>query len=95
MSYDYKAEREKLFTDAGQRVFLSVRDAAFRLLKKAGAFSMPAVIQEAEFGAADSFELLASVDRMIELGELCEVGAAEIQMARHVHRIFTWGAKLP
>ena len=38
--YDYQAERPEIFTEAGQRDFLKVRDNVQRLLDIAGAVKM-------------------------------------------------------
>jgi hypothetical protein len=65
MSYDYKAEREYLFTEPGQRIFIRVRDQVNELLKKAGAFRL-------EEAGICAWEQVACVDRMVELGELIE-----------------------
>jgi len=35
--YDYKTEREKIFTEEGQVMFLGIRDRTKGLLAKAGA----------------------------------------------------------
>lgn len=83
MSYDYRKEREWLFTDHGQRMFLEIRDRVNRLLKEAGAVRM----QEAVSGVSgDSWRQLACVDRMVELGELKEVPQ---EHCAGQHRIFT------
>jgi len=70
MSYEYQKEREWIFTDHGQRMFLDVRDRVHHLLKQSGAVRM----QEAISGVSgDSWRQLACVDRMVELGELIEL----------------------
>lgn len=68
--YDYSQERPKLFTDAGQRLFLKLRDYAHRLLEEAGAVRMDRITRA---GWGDGWFLLACVDRMVELGELREL----------------------
>lgn len=75
MSYDYKAEREYLFTDEGQRIFLAVRDKAFALLRVAGAVRLYAI--KPDIGCYTSFQIMACVERMIELGELRWVEKSE------------------
>ena len=65
MSYDYTKERELLFTENGQRVFIKIRDKILYHLKHSGAFRL----QEVNIG---SWEEIACVDRMVELGELIE-----------------------
>jgi len=70
MSYDYQKEREAIFTEDGQRMFLHIRDHVKRLLKEAGAVRM----QEAIMGSTgDSWMMLACVDRLVELGEIREI----------------------
>ena len=83
MTYSYQTQREKIFTDEGQRLFLKVRDTAARLLKEAGAVRMDAIMRTV---AGDSWGMLACVDRLVELGEI-----EEIAQAHHVagqHRVF-------
>lgn len=72
--YCYENERAQLFTDRGQREFLKVRDAAQRLLEKAGAFRQTEVIREAGI-SGDSWFMIACVDRLVELGEIREIPA--------------------
>lgn len=68
--YEYQTERPKLFTDEGQRMFLIIRDRVQRRLKDAGAVRM----QEAISGTTgDTWQMLACVDRLVELGELREL----------------------
>ena len=89
MSYDYKTERAKLFTDDGQRTFLKIRDHCRELLKTAGAFRLDAAISVA---SGDSWTMLACVDRLVELGEIVECKHPNDRAAQN--RIFTdggWG----
>lgn len=78
--YNYTEEKPKLFTDEGQRKFLEVRDKAKELLKLAGAFRMQEVM-----GTGDSLVSLACVDRLVELGEICEVTHEKVAAQ---HRVF-------
>ena len=67
MTYAYKTQREHLFTDEGQRMFLQIRDNAIRLLRQAGAFQA----DKAWFRVpGDSWTQIACLDRMVELGEI-------------------------
>lgn len=68
--YHYETERPKIFTEEGQRMFLQIRDRVKGLLKQAGAVSMEAAISGS---TGSSWEMLACVDRLVELGELREV----------------------
>ncbi len=72
MSYDYAEEREKIFTDDGQRDFLKVRDRANALLAEAGAFKIFAPMRNQRLGG-DTWYQMALVDRLVELGEIREV----------------------
>lgn len=84
--YDYRTERPKLFTEDGQLVFLRIRDRVNYLLKTAGA----ARVQEIMMGISggDSWQMLACVDRLVELGELREVTH---DFCAGQHRVFVVG----
>ena len=80
--YKYEAVRESIFTESGQRMFLSIRDNVNDILAKAGAVRM----REAISGqSGDSWLMLACVDWMVELGELKEITPAG---EAGQHRIF-------
>jgi len=65
MSYDYKLERPKLFTEDGVKRLMKVRDKVKSLLKTAGAFRL------AEAGIFE-WEDMACIEYLVELGELIE-----------------------
>jgi len=66
--YDYKTQRKAIFTENGQIMFLAIRDKAKELLAVAGAFREDHVT--AGCGGGDSWDMLACVDRLVELGEI-------------------------
>ena len=70
MGYDYETEKAGLFTDDGQRMFLSVRDRTQKLLDASGAVTAEKMIAE-ELGG--SWEMMACVDRLVELKEIKEL----------------------
>lgn len=70
MAYDYAVERQKIFTDEGQRTFLKIRDRSQHLLKEAGAFRLSEVLHGV---SGDSWEHIACLDRLVELGEIIEL----------------------
>jgi len=70
MPYQYLVERPTLFTDEGQRMFIQIRDNVKRLLGQAGAVRMNKAIANV---SGDSWQMLACVDRMVELDELQEL----------------------
>jgi hypothetical protein len=88
MSYQYSEYRSRLFTEEGQVTFLGVRDAAFDLLRKAGAFSASAIFGHERTGPGEAWMMLACLDRMVELGELVEVTPRGVAGQ---HRIFHAG----
>lgn len=70
MSYDYSTHRERLFTDEGQKLFIKIRDKVHELIESSGSIRMQEAITPAN---GDVWDLLACVDRMVELGELREI----------------------
>lgn len=69
-TYNYSDVRSSLFTDEGQRLFLKVRDGVDRKLTVSGAVRMEEAIRGV---SGDSFEIMACLDRMVELSELVEL----------------------
>ena len=75
--YNYQEIKPVLFTEQNQRLFIGIRDHAFKMLETSGAFSMgKAMILPKGVGAAGSWEMMACVDRLVELGEIIEVPTA-------------------
>ena len=75
MPYSYAKERAAIFTERGQRMFLSIRDNVRRLLKTAGAVRMDEAI-DGQTGS--SWEMLACVDRLVELKEIREITGPDV-----------------
>lgn len=90
MSYEYAVERARLFTEDGQVIFIKVRDRAQSLLREAGAFRMGIVLDGL---SGDAWQLLACVDRLVELGEIHECTHPNLQAGQN--RIFTDGGWRP
>jgi len=70
MAYNYEEMKPKLFTEENQKLFLEVRDRVFELLSEAGAIKLGAIMDEQIGG---TWEMIACVDRLVELGEIKEV----------------------
>jgi len=85
MSYDYRRHRPALFTDDGQRRFLTVRDQAEKCVKFSGAVRA----QELLIGGGDSWEMLARIDRLVELNYLREITGHDVAGQ---HRVFVAGS---
>jgi hypothetical protein len=66
MGYNYAELKPEIFTESGVKRLLKVRDRVKQLLKSAGAFRM----EEAGFV---SWEDIACVEYLVELGELVEL----------------------
>jgi hypothetical protein len=67
MGYVYEAQKSWLFSDEGQREFLKVRDHVAKLIQLAGACTVGKAMSVMD---GDSWERLACVDRLVELGEV-------------------------
>jgi hypothetical protein len=72
--YAYANLRPELFTEEGQRLLIGIRDNAKRLIKCAGAATMGCLTKLPNgIGAADSWAMMACVDRLVELGDIREI----------------------
>ena len=70
MSYVYEEQKKEIFTEDGQVLFLKIRDKAKNLISNSGAATMGKIISGM---LGNSWDMLACVDRMVELGELREI----------------------
>ena len=84
MSYRYEDYRERVFSEGGQVMFLKIRDNASELIAKSGASTMERLIAGC---SGTNWDMLACVDRLVELGELLEVPNPHSSAGQH--RIFT------
>ncbi len=78
MSYSYIVERPWTLTDDGQKKLFEVFAKARRLCADAGAVRCDKIL-----GTGNTWQSLAAIDRLIELGELREVpttGAAQYRI---------------
>lgn len=88
MSYNYKDEKPKIFTEQGQRMFLEIRDRVDRLLVAAGAVTMERAIQGT---TGEMWLMIACVDWLVELRELREIpteGAEQDRIMDSQGRVF-------
>ena len=77
--YKYETEKPFVFSEDGQVAFLQIRDKVQVLLKAGGAFAMGKV--------ANSWEQMACVDRLVELGEIRTINRGE--QCQGQYRLFT------
>ncbi len=82
--YDYKKEKQRIFTEEGQVAFIKIRDKAKSLLESSGSFRIDALMTVL---SGDTNIMLACVDRMVELGEIRELTQEKYVWGQH--RIFT------
>jgi hypothetical protein len=87
MSYDYYTQRQNLFTEHGQIMFLAIRDKAKELLTASSAVMSCKLL----IGTGDSWDMLACIDRLVELKELVEIPNPNSRAGQH--RIFIEGEK--
>jgi hypothetical protein len=84
MEYVYGEQKQHVFSEGGQKMFLAIRDNAKALIKRAGAATMEKIIAGQ---SGDVWQMMACVDRLKELGELLEV--RNEQSTAGQHRLFT------
>jgi hypothetical protein len=82
MSYDYQTQRANVFSEDGQKLFLAIRDQARALLAQSGAVTSGKLMAH----SGDTWDMLACMDRLIELGELIEIPNPVSRAGQH--RIF-------
>lgn len=82
MSYNYHTQRPFVFTENGQKDFLAIRDKAKELLSVAGAVTSGKLTCI----TGNTWDMLACIDRLVELGELIEIPNPESRAGQH--RIF-------
>ena len=70
MTYEYAMQRPNVFTEDGQVMFLKIRDAAKALIAKSGAATCEKIIGGC---TGNSWDMLACVDRLVELKEIQEI----------------------
>ena len=81
--YNYEEQKQKIFTENGQEMFLKIRDKVQLLLKQSGAFMLEKAISGV---TGDSWVMLACIDRLVELKEIKEI--TDKQNVAGQHRVF-------
>ena len=81
--YKYEDFKSKVFTEEGQIMFLKVRDFVQKHMELSGAVSMGKVLNHV---SGDCWEVMACVDRLVELGEIYELTSKNCMGQ---YRIFT------
>ena len=81
--YNYEEQKQNVFTENGQEMFLKIRDKVQLLLKSSGAFMLEKAISGV---TGDSWAQLACIDRLVELKEIKEI--TDKQKVAGQHRVF-------
>lgn len=76
MPYNYEKQKPAIFSDAGQRMFLKIRDHTKRLMAESGAARCQEMLLIRSGG--DTWEMLACIDRLVELGEIREIEQGDV-----------------
>jgi hypothetical protein len=82
MIYNYQIQRARIFTEEGQIMFLKIRDMAKKLSKQSGAVMCDKLLCV----TGDTWDMLACVDRLVELKELIEIPNPTSSAGQH--RVF-------
>jgi hypothetical protein len=64
--YEYQAHRQHVFTEAGSRDFLKIRDKANALCASAGCVRVDKLMREV---SGSSWDTMALIERLVELQE--------------------------
>lgn len=80
MPYTYEEHRNFVFTEEGQELFLKIRDKIKELLDVSGACRVGNVINNI---SGDTWNKLACIDRLSELGEIREIIDPNSSMGQH------------
>lgn len=80
MGYVYGELKQHVFSEGGQRMFLDIRDNAQRLMAQSGAATMNKLISSC---TGDVWQMMACVDRLVELGELIEIVNPHSRAGQH------------
>ncbi len=83
MAYNYATQKPNIFTEDGQTMFLKIRDTTKALIAKAGVARSDKMMAGC---SGDSWNMLACVDRLVELGEIHEI--PNTMSGAGQHRVF-------
>jgi hypothetical protein len=75
MAYNYNDFKEWIFSDEGQRALIRFRDKLIPAISKTGAITLGSAIDLSDVG--DSWQRIALVDRLVELGDLVKVNQVD------------------
>lgn len=87
MTYEYRRERSRVFTEQGSEMYEKIRGNVVRLLAQSGAVSSSAAWTGV---SGDTDLMLACLDRMVELGLIREVTGESVWGQ---HRVFVSTAR--
>lgn len=85
--YNYIEEKPYTLTDKGSEDVLNVKNLVDEAIKEYGAIRMQEIFWKAKFNTCSSDEMMACVDRLVELNQVFEVTRNMAVMGQH--RIFS------
>jgi hypothetical protein len=85
-SYHYSDHRAWVLTDEGQRCVFACGDLARELLRKSGAVLSNSLLGGYSPSPGNSWQMLAVIDRLVELGRLIEIPNPKSGAGQH--RVF-------
>lgn len=83
MSYSYATQRSRVFTEDGVTMLLKIRDTTKELIKKAGVARCDKMMAGC---TGDSWDMLACIDRLVEMGDIHEI--PNTMSGAGQHRVF-------
>jgi putative lipase involved disintegration of autophagic bodies len=86
MSYSYEKERERVFSDDGQRMVMQMHATARKCIEMSGAVRMDKLMSGL---LGDSWLMMACADRLVEMGCIEEIKNPVSNVGQH--RLFVAG----
>lgn len=83
MAYDYATQRPNVFTEDGTTMLLKIRDQTKALIAKAGVARSDKMMAGC---TGDSWDMLACIDRLVEMGDIHEIPNTMSRAGQH--RVF-------
>jgi hypothetical protein len=80
MTYDYATQRPNVFTESGSVMLMKIRDNTKSLISKAGVARSDKMMAGC---SGDSWDMLACIDRLVEIGEIHEIPNTMSRAGQH------------
>jgi hypothetical protein len=87
MNYNYNEQKPYVLSDDGSADVIRIKNFIDEAIADYGAVRMQEIMDRCKFATCDTWEMMACVDRLVELKQISEV-TRNISVAGQ-HRIFT------